>query len=99
MELVIFARLYARPGQEPAVIAAMRDVSGPTRAEPGCLELHYYQSIRDRRLFYVHSRWTDEAAFERHAALPHTLRFIDAVERAMDGPLEASRTRLIEEIG
>jgi quinol monooxygenase YgiN len=36
--------------------------------------------IRDPQLFYIHSRWTDEAAFERHAGLAHTVRFVERVE-------------------
>lgn len=99
MELTIFARLYAREGQEAAVIAAMRKVSGPTREEPGCLDLHYYRSIRDPRLFFVHSRWTDAAAFENHAGLPHTVRFIEEVEKVITEPLEATRTLPLEGFG
>src|SRR5262249_59859904 len=67
MELTIFARLYALEGQESAVVAAMRRIAGPTREEPGCLELHYYRSIQDPRLFQIWSRWVDEAAFNRPA--------------------------------
>jgi quinol monooxygenase YgiN len=99
MELTVFARLYAQENKEAAVVAAMRAISGPTREEPGCLCVHYYRSKRDPRLFYIHSRWVDEAAFERHAGLPHTLRFVDDVEKAIEGPLDASRTFPIEGFG
>ncbi len=99
MELHIFARLYAREGQETDVIVAMREVAVPTREEPGCLSVHYYRSIRDPRLFYIQSRWTDEAAFDRHAALPHTERFVEQVEKAIEHPLEATRTQPIDGIG
>ena len=99
MELTILARLYAREGHEADVIAAMRDVSGPTRAEPGCIEVHYHRSIHDPRLFYVTSRWVDEAAFERHAGLPHTVRFVEAVEKVITEELRAARTRPIDGIG
>lgn len=99
MELTIFARLYALEGKEAAVIAAMRRVSGPTREEPGCLELHYYRSIQDPRLFHIWSRWVDEAAFDRHAELPHTVRFVEEVEKVIDAPLKVARTRAIEGFG
>jgi len=46
--------------------------------------------------FHVHSRWTDEAAFDRHADLPHTVRFIGRMERAIDQPMEVSRARPID---
>jgi quinol monooxygenase YgiN len=94
-ELFIFARFHGREGQEEAVAAALREVAGPTRAEPGCLAFAAHRSIRDPRLFYVHSRWVDEAAFETHAGLPHTVRFIDRVEKLIDHPLDVARTRPI----
>jgi quinol monooxygenase YgiN len=96
MELTIFGRFHARPGQAEAVANAIRAVGGPTRAEPGCLSIQAYRSIQDADLFYVHSRWTDEAAFEAHAALPHTVRFLEAVEPLIDHPLSVARTRPLE---
>jgi len=37
-------------------------VVAPSRAEPGCLDIHAFRSTRDARLFYIHSRWKDEAS-------------------------------------
>jgi quinol monooxygenase YgiN len=96
MELTIFARFHARPGQAEAVAQAIRDVGAPTRAEPGCLSIGAYRSIQDADLFYIHSRWTDEAAFEAHADLPHTVRFLRVVEPLIDHPLSVSRTLPLE---
>ncbi len=96
MQLFIFARFHAREGEEAAAVAAMREVGAATRAEPGCLAVHYHRSLRDPRLFYVHSRWVDEAAFERHAEMPHTVRFIERMDRLSDQPREVSRTRPID---
>jgi quinol monooxygenase YgiN len=96
MELVIFARFHAGEGQEAAVAAALREVSGPTQAEPGCLFQKAYRSIRDSRLFFIHSRWQDEAAFDLHAELPHTVRFIATVERLIDHPLDVNRTHTLD---
>jgi quinol monooxygenase YgiN len=93
MELFIFARFHARDGQEESVAAALREVLGPSRKEPGCLELNHYRSIRDPRLFYVYSRWVDESAFELHAALPHTVCFIEKVEQLIDHSLDVTRAR------
>jgi quinol monooxygenase YgiN len=91
MELFIFARFHAREGQETAVAAALRDVVAPSRAEPGCLAIAAYRSTREPRLFYIHSRWVDEAAFEIHAGLPHTVRFVERVQPLIDHPFEATR--------
>jgi quinol monooxygenase YgiN len=95
MSLFIFARFHAREGQEGAVAAALHDVIGPSREEPGCLAIEGFVSAGDARLFYIHSRWIDEAAFEVHAKLPHTLRFITHVQELIDHPLDITRSRPI----
>lgn len=93
MELFIFGRFQARPGDERAVEEALRDVVGPSREEAGCLSIQAFRSTRDRRLFYIHSRWVDEAAFDHHATLPHTVRFIERVQALIDHPLDVTRAR------
>lgn len=95
MELFIFARFHARPGLESAVEEAVRHVLGPSREEAGCLSIHAFRSTRDPRLFYIHSHWTNEAAFEHHADLPHTVRFIERVEPLIDHALDVTRGELI----
>ena len=95
MDLVIFARFHARPGSEQAVAEALLDVLAPTRQEPGCLSIHAFRSTRDPRLFHIHSRWKDEAAFDAHAELPHTVRFITRVTPLIDHPLDITRSALI----
>ena len=72
MELFIFARFHACEGQADAVAAALHEVIGPSSEEPGCLAIQAHRSIHDPRLFYVHSRWFDEAACRgrsKHATL------------------------------
>jgi len=68
MELFISARFHALQGQETGVETALRKVIAPTRQEQGCLSIHAFRSIRDARLFYIHSRWVDEAAFDNHVS-------------------------------
>ena len=91
MTLYIFARFRARDGAAEGVAAALRDVVAPTRAEPGCLAIDACRTVRDPQLFWIHSRWADEAAFERHAEQPHTRRFLAAVEPLLDHPLDINR--------
>jgi quinol monooxygenase YgiN len=95
MELFIFARFHARPGKEAAVVETLRDVVGPSREEPGCLDIHAFRSTRDGRLFYIHSRWKDQAAFEHHATLPHTVRFLERVAPLIDHALDVTRAEVI----
>ena len=95
MELFIFARFHAAAGNEAAVAKALDAVVPPSREEAGCLGIHAFRSIRDPRLFYIHSRWRDEEAFEYHASLPHTVRFTERVTPLIDHPLDVTRAELI----
>jgi len=63
------------------------------RAEPGWLRIDAFRSTRDPSLFFFHSRWADEAAFENHAGLPHTLRLLERVQQLIDHPLDIARVR------
>jgi quinol monooxygenase YgiN len=67
----------------------------PTRAEVGCIRIHVFESLREPFVFAIHSEWVDEAAFELHAQLPHTVRFLGAAERLLSHPVEGLRSRQI----
>jgi quinol monooxygenase YgiN len=95
VELYGFVRLHTREGQETAAEEALREVLGPTREEAGCLSIHAFRSIGDRRLFFIHSRWVDEEAFQLHGRLPHTVRFLERVDELLDQPREVARTEMI----
>jgi quinol monooxygenase YgiN len=47
-------------------------------------------------LFFIHSRWVDEAALQAHAGLPHTARFLEWVDALVDQPRDVTRTEMIE---
>jgi len=95
VELYIFARFHARAGEEAAVADAIRNVIPPSREEAGCLSLNAFRSTRDPGLFYIHSRWVDEDAFELHAGLPHTVQFLELVQTLIDHPLDITRAIVI----
>jgi quinol monooxygenase YgiN len=95
MPLYIFARLEPRPGKEIQLLDELMRVVEPTRAEPGCLRIHLYESTRSPLVYFIHSEWTDEAAFDAHVELPHTQRFIGAVENLLTHTLQAVRTKQV----
>ena len=96
MKLYIFARFHARVGKESELASTLATVSAATRDEAECLAHQVFGSTREPRLFFVHSQWTNEAAFERHVRLPHTLRFVEHVEPLIDHELDVVRTRLVD---
>jgi quinol monooxygenase YgiN len=57
VEQYVFVRLHARQGEESAVEEALHEVTGPSREEAGCVSFHTFRSMRDRRLYFIHSRW------------------------------------------
>ena len=95
MEQYVFVRLLSRPGEEHAVEEALREVMGPSREEPGCLSFHLFRSMREPRLFFIHSRWVDATVFQKHAELAHTKRFLERVDALLDRPREVTRTEMI----
>jgi quinol monooxygenase YgiN len=92
-ELFIIARFHAREGREDAVAATLRTEVHSSQSDPGCLTHAAYRSIRDARLFFIQSRWVDEAAFEKHTKLPHTIRFAGSIKELIDHELEPIRLR------
>jgi quinol monooxygenase YgiN len=91
MELGIIGEFRARPGEEAAVEAAIRKVIPMSARESTCLGIRAYRSRRDKALFFIHSHWTDEAAFEVHASLPHTVEFLTTVAPLLTHEVEVAR--------
>ena len=63
--------------------------------EPGCLAIHAFEWLREPFVFAIHSEWMDEAAFELHAQLPHTVRFLGAAKELLTHPEQGLRSREI----
>lgn len=95
MPLYTFVRFDPVPGKEQQLRGELLRVLGPTRAEPGCLRIHLFESTRGPLTFLIHSEWADDAAFDAHAKLPHMTRFVAAVRDLMTNPLQGVRTSRI----
>jgi len=91
--IFIFARFHAVEGQEERLAVLLREQASAVQSEPGCIEIRAYRAMRDPRTFYIHARWSDEAAFEVHAKLPSTDAFVERAQALIDHPFEATRTR------
>jgi quinol monooxygenase YgiN len=94
-EFFVFTRCYAEEGQQRFVATEIQEVLGPTRQEPGCLQIEAFGSTQDQRLFHIHSRWKDEAAFDNHLQLPHTRRFLNTIQGLLDRPIDVTRAQLL----
>ena len=94
-ELVIFARFHATEGNDSALETELHGITTITRSEPGCLFIEVYRSVRDARLFFLNSRWVNEAAFDVHAALPTTIAFVERAGGLIDHPFDVTRSRML----
>jgi quinol monooxygenase YgiN len=88
-------RFEPQPGKEAAFRDELLRVNEPSRAEPGCLSIDVFESLREPSVFAVHSEWIDEASFELRATLPHTVRFLVAAEALLTHPVQGLRLRHI----
>jgi quinol monooxygenase YgiN len=95
LPLYIFARFEPKPGKQRQLLDELTLILEPTRAEPGCVRIHLYESTRDPLAFFIHSEWIDEQAFDAHPERPHMKRFLGLVEELIAHPLQAVRTKRV----
>jgi quinol monooxygenase YgiN len=93
LSIHFFVRFEPRPGKEMEFREELLRVIEPTRAEIGCVAIHAFESLRQPLVFAIHSEWAEEAAFELHAQLPHTVRFLGAAEKLLTHPAQGLRSR------
>ena len=93
-----FGKFVVREGSEGEAEKALRAVLGPTREETGCVKIDAFRALRGGRVFYIHSVWQDEAAFDYHAKLPHTVRFIERMKELVAQEFEMTRAERIGEV-
>ena len=92
MAVHFFVRLEPLPGKDREFRVELLRVVEASRSEAGCLAIHAFESLREPRVFTIYSEWVDEAAFELHAQLPHTVRFIEAAKELLTHEIEGLRT-------
>jgi len=95
LPLHVFVRFEPIPGKQQQLDDQLVLILEPTRAEPGCIRIHLYESTRDPLAFFIHSEWTDEVTFDSHAYLPHMKRFLGLVGDLITHPLQAVGTKQI----
>jgi quinol monooxygenase YgiN len=65
-DLIILASAKARPGKEAELEQALRDVAGPTRKQPGCVQFSLYRAREAGATIVGLERWTSAAAHQQH---------------------------------
>lgn len=83
MAFVVVAKWTARAGEEEAVAAAIRQLVGPSRAEPGMLLYQPHRDPENPRVFLFYEQYRDRSDYEAHLNSEHFQRlgFGDAIPR------------------
>jgi len=76
LTLVLGVRWVAREGTEERVAEVLREITGPSRAEPGCEQYEVHRDPSDARIFFLYERWADEDALRAHEESPHVQRLL-----------------------
>jgi quinol monooxygenase YgiN len=95
LALHTFVRFEPQAGKEQRLREELQLLLGPTRAEPGCRRIHLYEALGAPMVFYIHSEWVDEAAFDAHPKLPHMVRFLGLVGGLTTHAVKGIRTKQI----
>ncbi len=87
-EVILVARLTAKPGREAEVEAMYHSLLVPTHAEVGC-ELYALHRVKDNPAqFVVIEKWASMDALKGHAASAHMAVAKAAIEETLVGPWE-----------
>jgi quinol monooxygenase YgiN len=64
-----------KAGHEEEAVGLFRELTGPTRAEPGCRMYLVHRSAADPRKFFLYEQYDDQAALDAHRASPHFAKY------------------------
>jgi quinol monooxygenase YgiN len=96
-KIVLIARLKVKKDAVEEAKKAALAIVEPSRAEEGCLNYDFHQSIDDESIFVWHETWANMAAIQVHGATNHFLEFSEAVKDITDEPLQLTFTRMVSE--
>jgi quinol monooxygenase YgiN len=80
-QIAVTTTLFAKPGEEQALIAVLDALAEAVRCEEGCLHYEPVRSPYRPERFLVIERYRDEQALAEHA---NSMHFRDALPALMD---------------
>jgi len=96
MAYVVAAKWRANPGKADRLLEVIREMTPPSRAEPGCRFYQAQRSEEDPDLFFLYEQYADEAGYEAHMASEHFTRLVK--EEAIPNILEAREREFYETV-
>ena len=76
MAYVVSATWRARAGKEERLLELIRELTPPSRAEPGSRFYQAQRSLEDPRVFHLYEQYADAAAYQAHMDSEHFTRLV-----------------------
>ena len=76
MAYVVSARWRAKEGKADRLLEVIREMTPPSRAEPGNLVYQAHRSVDDPRVFWLYEQYADEAGYQAHQDSEHFTRLV-----------------------
>ena len=74
--IVLLVTYVAIAGREADLESRLREMTGHTRREPGCLAYMAHRSQQEPRKFVLYEQYIDQAAFDAHRASEYFKRIV-----------------------
>jgi quinol monooxygenase YgiN len=77
--LIVAGEFRVPPEHREAFATAARELTGPTREEPGCRVFEFWSDLDEAGRFLVFEIWGDPDDLVAHRTTPHVAAFLAAV--------------------
>lgn len=84
-DIIVLATAKAKPGKETELELALREVAGPTREQPGCVQFSLLRVAGDPSTLVGYERWATEEAHQQHLKGAHVQRFMSRLGEIVAG--------------
>lgn len=96
-DLIVIASAKALPGKEKELELALREVAGPTRQQPGCVEFSLYRSTENPGVIVGFERWASNEAHGNHLQGAHVQKLMGAMSNVLAEPPYIVAYEIIDE--
>ncbi len=94
--ITVTARMKAKRGMEGPAKQELLALTGPTRAEAGCISYDLHCATADPSLFLFFENWRSKEDLDRHLEMPYIKEVFAKAEELFEHPPEVT---LWEHIG
>jgi quinol monooxygenase YgiN len=85
-DVIVIATARAKPGKEKDLERALREVTQPTRQQPGCVRFSLYRSQEDPAVIVGVERWKSKEDHDRHLEAPYFQKLAAAMGGIIAAP-------------